>query len=139
MDALGHYIARDRAAGIEAVLCRRCLDRSPCRQAVVLSNRNGAYVMLTHQFRDQRRRHQHAIGGAQAPGRPAGLQYPYVLREVEAPDPDEDGDPVTTMVVHWQPASPDAAPPTRSRRCLGSIGEVTYLRLTSPDAGDAED
>ena len=32
-----------------------------------------------------------------------GQEYPFVLREVEAPEPDEDGEPVTTMVVDWQP------------------------------------
>jgi hypothetical protein len=30
-----------------------------------------------------------------------GQQYPFVLREVTAPEPDEDGEPVTTMVVDW--------------------------------------
>jgi AAA domain len=33
-----------------------------------------------------------------------GQQYPFALRMVEAPEPDEDGDPVTTMVVDWLPA-----------------------------------
>jgi AAA domain len=33
-----------------------------------------------------------------------GQEYPFTLRIVEAPEPDEDGDPVTTMVVDWQPA-----------------------------------
>ena len=32
-----------------------------------------------------------------------GQQYPFVLREVTAPEPDEDGEPVTTMVVDWLP------------------------------------
>ena len=30
-----------------------------------------------------------------------GQEYPFVLREVAAPEPDEDGEPVTTMVVDW--------------------------------------
>jgi AAA domain-containing protein len=30
-----------------------------------------------------------------------GQQYPFVLREVTAPEPDEDGEPITTMVVDW--------------------------------------
>jgi AAA domain len=37
-----------------------------------------------------------------------GQEYPFTLRRVEAPERDEDGEPVTTMVVDWQPAA--AAP-----------------------------
>jgi hypothetical protein len=33
-----------------------------------------------------------------------GQEYPFELRIVEAAAPDEDGEPVTTMVVNWQPA-----------------------------------
>jgi hypothetical protein len=33
-----------------------------------------------------------------------GKEHPYTLRMVEAPEPDEDGEPVTTMVVDWVPA-----------------------------------
>jgi hypothetical protein len=33
-----------------------------------------------------------------------GQEYPFSLRVVEAPQPDEDGDPITTMVVDWLPA-----------------------------------
>jgi len=55
MDAWGHYIARSRAAGIEAVLRQSFADDVSvghhADQPVVLSNRNGAYVMLMHQFR----------------------------------------------------------------------------------------
>ena len=36
-------------------------------------------------------------------GGPEGQEYPFTLRKVEAPEPDRDGDPVTTMVVDWQP------------------------------------
>jgi hypothetical protein len=32
-----------------------------------------------------------------------GQEYPFTLRVVEAPEPDEDGEPVTTMVVDWLP------------------------------------
>jgi hypothetical protein len=32
-----------------------------------------------------------------------------VLKRIEAPDPDEDGEPVTTMIVDWQPAGPAGA------------------------------
>ncbi len=33
-----------------------------------------------------------------------GEEFPFTLRTVEAPEPDEDGDPVTTKVVDWLPA-----------------------------------
>jgi hypothetical protein len=33
-----------------------------------------------------------------------GQEYPFALRMVEAPEKDEDGDPITTMVVDWLPA-----------------------------------
>src|SRR5215470_10415049 len=32
-----------------------------------------------------------------------GQEYPFTLRLVEAPEKDEDGDPITTMVVDWLP------------------------------------
>ena len=35
-----------------------------------------------------------------------GQEYPFTLRVVEAPEPDEDGEPITTMVVDWQPNTP---------------------------------
>ena len=34
-----------------------------------------------------------------------GQQYPFSVREVAAPEPDEDGDEVTTLVIDWLPAS----------------------------------
>jgi AAA domain len=42
-----------------------------------------------------------------------GQEYPFQLRVVEAPEKDEDGDPITTMVVDWLPAGAGAqqAPP----------------------------
>jgi AAA domain len=33
-----------------------------------------------------------------------GQEYPFALRMVEAPEKDEDGDPIATMVVDWSPA-----------------------------------
>src|SRR5215470_13568122 len=33
-----------------------------------------------------------------------GQEYPFTLRIVEAPEKDEDGDPITTMVIDWRPA-----------------------------------
>ena len=35
-----------------------------------------------------------------------GQEHPFTLRVVEAPEPDEDGEPITSMVVDWQPQSP---------------------------------
>ena len=56
MDAWGHHIARCRAVGIEAVLCQPFADDGAVShhadQMVVLPDRNGAYIMLTHQFRE---------------------------------------------------------------------------------------
>ena len=46
-----------------------------------------------------------------------GQEYPFALRMVEAPEPDEDGEPITTMVVDWQPAPPGGAQPA-----AGSVG-----------------
>ena len=43
-----------------------------------------------------------------------GQEYPFTLRVVEAPEPDEDGEPITTMVVDWQP--------TGARRQSGTAG-----------------
>jgi hypothetical protein len=38
-----------------------------------------------------------------------GQEYPFTLRMVEAPEKDEEGDPITTMVVDWLPAGAAAA------------------------------
>ncbi len=35
-----------------------------------------------------------------------GQEFPFTLRVVEAPEPDEDGEPITSMVVDWQPNTP---------------------------------
>ena len=35
-----------------------------------------------------------------------GQEHPFTMRIVEALEPDEDGEPVTTMVVEWQPNVP---------------------------------
>src|ERR1700732_1794258 len=56
MNAWGHHLARRRATGIEVVLRQPFADDVAvghhADQAVVLSNRDGAYIMLTHQFRE---------------------------------------------------------------------------------------
>ena len=38
-----------------------------------------------------------------------GQEFPFVLRIVEASEKDEDGDPITTMVIDWLPAGAAAA------------------------------
>src|SRR5215510_895800 len=56
MDARRHHIARRREASVETVLRQSFADDVTvghhADQPVILSNRNGAYVMLTHQFRE---------------------------------------------------------------------------------------
>jgi hypothetical protein len=37
---------------------------------------------------------------------PQGQEFPFTLRVVQAPEPDDDGEPVTSMVVDWQPNTP---------------------------------
>jgi hypothetical protein len=39
-----------------------------------------------------------------------GQEHPFVLRKVEAPEKDDDGDPITTMVVDWLPPGTAPAP-----------------------------
>ena len=60
-----------------------------------------------------------------------GQEYPFALRIVEAPEPDEDGQPVTTMVVEWQPASAGAAPaqPDPWQQCRRQDQQAAVLRL----------
>ena len=55
-----------------------------------------------------------------------GQEFPFVLREVAAPEPDEDGEPVTTMVVDWQPAVPAGAACT-----AGSLGRNAGARISA--------
>jgi hypothetical protein len=49
-----------------------------------------------------------------------GQEHPFVLRMVSAPEPDEDGEPVNTMVVDWVPApaggQPEQDPSAKGRR-----------------------
>jgi hypothetical protein len=60
-----------------------------------------------------------------------GQEYPFTLRIVEAPKPDEDGEPVTTMVVDWQPAAAGAAyvQPDPWRQCRRQDQQTAVLRL----------
>ena len=42
-----------------------------------------------------------------------GEEYPFGVREVELPEPDEDGDPVTTLVIQWGQQESQSAGPSR--------------------------
>ena len=55
-----------------------------------------------------------------------GQEYPFVLRVVEAPEPDEDGEPITTMVVDWQPQRTGGSAAGRDR----SVGGMPAPRST---------
>ena len=43
-------------------------------------------------------------------GGPQGMEFPFTLRVVESTEPDEDGEPITTLVVDWQSGPVAAAP-----------------------------
>ena len=45
-------------------------------------------------------------------GGPQGQEFYFAVRKVEDPVPDEDGDPVTTLVVDWLPGGPRSVQPT---------------------------
>jgi hypothetical protein len=49
-----------------------------------------------------------------------GQEYPFSLRQVEAPEKDEDGDPITTMVVDWLPPGSAAPLPPEDPWIMGS-------------------
>ena len=50
-----------------------------------------------------------------------GQEYPFTLRAVEGPEPDEDGEPLTTMVIDWLPsgAAGTASPPSEDQWIAG--------------------
>jgi hypothetical protein len=61
-----------------------------------------------------------------------GQEFPFTLRVVEAPKPDEDGDPITTMVVDWLPAGTAEAaqpPPDPWAQCRRQDQRTAVLRL----------
>jgi hypothetical protein len=61
-----------------------------------------------------------------------GQEFPFTLRVVEVPEPDEDGDPITTMVVDWLPvgaAEPAQPPPDPWARCRRQDQRTAVLRL----------
>ena len=61
-----------------------------------------------------------------------GQEYPFTLRIVEAPEPDEDGEPITTMVVDWQPVPPGGhaqSEPDPWRQCHRQDQQTAVIRL----------
>jgi hypothetical protein len=60
-----------------------------------------------------------------------GQEYPFALRIVEAPEPDDDGEPVTTMVVDWQSAPARETPvrPDPWQQCRRQDQQTAVLRL----------
>ncbi len=58
-----------------------------------------------------------------------GQEYPFTLRMVEAPEPDEDGEPVTTMVVNWVSAPVSKAQPDLWQQCRRQDQQTAVLRL----------
>jgi hypothetical protein len=60
-----------------------------------------------------------------------GQEYPFTLRVVETHEPDEDGDPITTMVVDWHPAgtAEPEAPPDPWSLCRRQDQKTAVLRL----------
>ena len=56
-----------------------------------------------------------------------GREHPFTLRVVEAPELDEDGEPITTMVVDWLPpgaASQQARLPQTIHGCRDAGGRI---------------
>jgi AAA domain len=60
-----------------------------------------------------------------------GREYPFVLRAVNAPEPDEDGKPITTMVVDWvlAPAGGAQPEPDPWAKCRRQDQRTAVLRL----------
>jgi hypothetical protein len=60
-----------------------------------------------------------------------GQEFPFALQVVEAPQPDEDGDPITTMIVDWQtaPAGENYLPQDPWRQCRRQDQQTAVLRL----------
>jgi hypothetical protein len=61
-----------------------------------------------------------------------GHEYPFTLRIVEASEPDEDGDPITTMVVDWQSVPPRGhtqPEPDPWRQCRRQDQQTAVTRL----------
>ena len=58
-----------------------------------------------------------------------GQEFPYTLQVVEALEPDEDGDPITSCVINWQPErSPEAVDPWTDARLESQRGPALRLK-----------
>jgi hypothetical protein len=71
-----------------------------------------------------------------------GDEYPFGVREVELPEPDEDGDPVTTLVIDWgkqepPPAGPSQDPWEESRRSEQRQAMVLLKRVMMAKIAEA--
>ena len=73
-----------------------------------------------------------------------GQEYPFQLRMVEAPEKDEDGDPITTMVIDWSPPGTAPAPsapddpwakPKRQDQRTAALRLKRVLMTILPDQG----
>jgi hypothetical protein len=64
-------------------------------------------------------------------GGPQGAEHPFTLREVESGEPDEDGEPATTLVVDWQsgPGATQGPPNDPWGQSRQSSLRTTALRL----------
>ena len=65
-------------------------------------------------------------------GGPQGEEFYFTVRKVEDPTPDEDGDPVTTLVIDWAtgPATPPPPPPQDPwLQCRRADQQIAVTRL----------
>ncbi len=64
-------------------------------------------------------------------GGPQGMEFPFALRSVESSEQDEDGEPITTLVVDWQatPAATQAPPNDPWEQSRQNSLRTTALRL----------
>jgi len=62
-------------------------------------------------------------------GGPQGQEFYFTARKVENPTPDEDGDPITTLVIDW--AGPAAPPPPKDpwQQCRRGDQQTAVTRL----------
>src|SRR6516162_5728650 len=61
---------------------------------------------------------------------PQGQEFPFTVRKVEDPIPDEDGDPITTLVIEWT-AGPTARPTPKDpwQQCRRGDQQTAVTRL----------
>jgi len=61
---------------------------------------------------------------------PQGQEFQFTVRKVEDPTPDEDGDPITTLVIEWT-TGPTAPPPPKDpwQQCRRGDQQTAVTRL----------